>query len=327
MSNPRDFFNAVGPIVVAISNRLGAHVFPETLMAQFADETHFDETGTHPKGHNNLAGISPGGQIADFVSLAAFADSYVSTISQNDYGFPAVLEADAITLQMIRLGQSEWAGSHYDTNKSGRPGCDLIAVYMNFKTDIEDAISRAKGIVLLNIGSTGPDVIQLQTELNKVDNSGLVVDGDFGEKTHTAVVEFQKLHGLQVDGIVGPETRNTLKIAYDELENKVQAVTPAAPAAPATPAAPTAPAAPAAPAAPVAPATMEFGKALDSLNAGKKIARSGWNGKNQWVAKQVPDANSKMRLPYAYLSNVSGELVPWIPSQGDLFATDWVEVQ
>lgn len=66
-----------------------------------------------------------------------------------------------------------------------------------------------------------------------------------------------------------------------------------------------------------------FEDALHFLKDGYRVAREGWNGPNQYVMMQSPDENSKMRLPYLYLCNVRGELVPWLPSQGDLFATDW----
>lgn len=52
--------------------------------------------------------------------------------------------------------------------------------------------------------------------------------------------------------------------------------------------------------------------------------RQGWNGKGQYIALQVPDENSKMSLPYIYISTVDGKLVPWLASQTDMLAEDWV---
>lgn len=66
-----------------------------------------------------------------------------------------------------------------------------------------------------------------------------------------------------------------------------------------------------------------FSEALDLLKKGKKLYREGWNGKGQFIALQVPDENSKMGLPYLYISTVSGKLVPWLASQTDLLAEDW----
>lgn len=56
----------------------------------------------------------------------------------------------------------------------------------------------------LKKGSKGEAVKTLQTNLNKVMNSGLVVDGDFGPITDAAVREFQKKYNLVVDGEYGP---------------------------------------------------------------------------------------------------------------------------
>jgi hypothetical protein len=71
---------------------------------------------------------------------------------------------------------------------------------------------------------------------------------------------------------------------------------------------------------------MDFGAALDALRDGFKVARAGWNGKGMWLALQVPDANSKMTLPYIYMSTVTGDLVPWLASQTDVLASDWETV-
>lgn len=71
---------------------------------------------------------------------------------------------------------------------------------------------------------------------------------------------------------------------------------------------------------------MSFGHAVVALKTGKRVARAGWNGKGMWLALQVPDANSKMRLPYLYMSTAQGDLVPWLASQTDVLADDWVEL-
>ena len=68
---------------------------------------------------------------------------------------------------------------------------------------------------------------------------------------------------------------------------------------------------------------MDFGKALNHVKSGKKIQRSGWNGKGMWVEMQTPDKNSKMTLPYLYLNYPSGLKVPWLASQTDVLEEDW----
>ncbi|MCL1791535.1 MAG: peptidoglycan-binding protein [Peptococcaceae bacterium] len=64
--------------------------------------------------------------------------------------------------------------------------------------------------VYLMKGSEGDGVKWLQWYLNRKD-FGLVVDGDFGNLTRAAVVAFQSRARIEVDGIVGPITRDYLK--------------------------------------------------------------------------------------------------------------------
>lgn len=69
---------------------------------------------------------------------------------------------------------------------------------------------------------------------------------------------------------------------------------------------------------------LSFGSALAALKDGERISRQGWNGKGMYLDLQSPDAHSKMTLPYIYMVTVQGDLVPWLASQTDLLASDWV---
>lgn len=71
---------------------------------------------------------------------------------------------------------------------------------------------------------------------------------------------------------------------------------------------------------------MNFSEALALLKEGNSLARGGWNGKGQYIALQKPDANSANTLPYLYIITVSGDRVPWLASQTDLLAEDWMVV-
>ena len=77
---------------------------------------------------------------------------------------------------------------------------------------------------------------------------------------------------------------------------------------------------------------LNFGEALQLLKDGKKVARRGWNGKGLWLELQVPDAHSKMTLPYIFISypadaqNTPGARVPWLASQTDVLGDDWHRV-
>lgn len=72
-----------------------------------------------------------------------------------------------------------------------------------------------------------------------------------------------------------------------------------------------------------APVRYTFGWALDMLREGRMVTRRGWNGASQRLTLQVPDATSKMTLPYIYIKTVQGDLVPWVASQTDILAEDW----
>jgi N-acetylmuramoyl-L-alanine amidase len=55
-------------------------------------------------------------------------------------------------------------------------------------------------------GSQGSDVIELQTLLRRWDYYDGPISGVFGPETAAAVRQFQRLNGLVVDGLVGPDT-------------------------------------------------------------------------------------------------------------------------
>jgi hypothetical protein len=80
-------------------------------------------------------------------------------------------------------------------------------------------------------------------------------------------------------------------------------------------------------------AGLAFGDAIKALQSGKKVARAGWNGKGLWLELQVPDAHSKMTLPYIFMSypgdakTTPGARVPWLASQTDMLTADWLVAQ
>lgn len=76
---------------------------------------------------------------------------------------------------------------------------------------------------------------------------------------------------------------------------------------------------------------LSFGQAFEQAISLRrhKVAREGWNGKGLFVKAQFPDEHSKMGNPYLYIDAkaLGGECNPWVPSQTDLFATDWFVVK
>jgi len=77
---------------------------------------------------------------------------------------------------------------------------------------------------------------------------------------------------------------------------------------------------------------QSFSAALDFLKGktypdypkdNRSIQRDGWNGKDLRVKLQVPDAHSKMSLPYLYIEYPNGDRCPWLASQTDILREDW----
>nr|EKW2090132.1 DUF2829 domain-containing protein [Klebsiella variicola] len=79
-------------------------------------------------------------------------------------------------------------------------------------------------------------------------------------------------------------------------------------------------------------ASCDFSSALRWLKDGKRIQRAGWNGSNQWV-ELVRNSGLVFRSGHdntafsvadgLVLKNAQGIVVQWVPSIGDLMATDW----
>ncbi|MCC8444128.1 peptidoglycan-binding protein [Xanthomonas cannabis] len=88
----------------------------------------------------------------------------------------------------------------------------------------------------LEQGERGEQVKQLQGQLAQLGATGrdgkpLHADGDFSGNTKYAVEQFQREHGLQVDGVVGRQTQAALGQALSQRTAKQaeHTVTPAAP--------------------------------------------------------------------------------------------------
>lgn len=61
-------------------------------------------------------------------------------------------------------------------------------------------------------GSTGPEVAQIQGALNER-GASLIVDGRWGANTERAVRDYQRAHGLVVDGVAGHNTLAVLGLS------------------------------------------------------------------------------------------------------------------
>jgi hypothetical protein len=79
---------------------------------------------------------------------------------------------------------------------------------------------------------------------------------------------------------------------------------------------------------------MNFGRALDYVKNGDKIAREGWNGKGMWVRLFAPGGGGHelcslsqpflvIEYPQGHPAYPNGSCIPWLASQSDILAEDW----
>lgn len=98
----------------------------------------------------------------------------------------------------------------------------LVLFLISLMLSIPRTAQASLGDGLLKAGSRGSDVIELQTKLNQLGYNVGSADGIFGNLTKQGVTNFQKVHSLAVDGIVGPNTVKALNTAYAELPSQPQ---------------------------------------------------------------------------------------------------------
>ena len=84
---------------------------------------------------------------------------------------------------------------------------------------------------------------------------------------------------------------------------------------------------------------MTFGEAIEELKQGKKVARAGWNGKNQYIelATCISYKNAAgeiINCGHQAIGNnaiafvgTSGIQMGWLASQADMLAEDWILVE
>ncbi len=86
---------------------------------------------------------------------------------------------------------------------------------------------------------------------------------------------------------------------------------------------------------------LTFGDAVYLLKQGKKVCRSGWNGKGMFLFL-VPGSTFKVSrapllgiypegaevsyCPHIDMKTADGKIVPWLASQTDVLAEDWMTV-
>lgn len=164
--------------------------------------------------------------------------SYFENISRlvdelfNDYlrrpGFVEPLAAKFCNGTTVTCeGLSQWGSQNL-----AQQGFNSTQILRNYYGNVETVLNAPiRGITSsypgtpLRRGSTGPNVVVIQVELNRISQNYPAipkiadVDGIFGSRTEAAVRAFQEIFDLTPDGIVGPATWYALVRLYTAVTN------------------------------------------------------------------------------------------------------------
>ncbi len=159
--------------------------------------------------------------------------SYFENISRlvdelfNDYlrrpGFVEPLAAKFCNGTTVTCeGLSQWGSQNLA--QQGYSSSQIIRSYYGNVEIVQNApiqaLTNSYPGTPLRVGSTGPNVVVLQTAINRISQNYPAipkirnVDGIFGSQTENSVQALQRIFGLEPDGIVGPGTWYTVVRLY-----------------------------------------------------------------------------------------------------------------
>ncbi len=164
-----------------------------------------------------------------FVKGRSFFENVAQLVDElfNDYlrrpGFVEPLAAKFCNGTTVTCeGLSQWGSQNL-----AQQGYNSTQILRSYYGDVEIVPNAPiRGITssypgrVLRRGTTGPGVVTVQTELNRISQSYPAipkiptVDGIFGSRTEASVRKFQEVFGLDVDGVVGPATWYALVRLY-----------------------------------------------------------------------------------------------------------------
>lgn len=164
-----------------------------------------------------------------FVNGRSYFDTITKLVDElfNDYlrrpGFVEPLAAKFCNGTTVTCeGLSQW-GSQNLAQQGLNSTQILRSYYGNIETVLNAPIQGIRSSypgTPLRQGSTGPNVVIIQSSLNRISQNYPAIpkipaiDGIFGSRTDAAVRAFQHIFGLSIDGIVGPETWYALVRLY-----------------------------------------------------------------------------------------------------------------
>lgn len=169
-----------------------------------------------------------------FVNGRSFFENISRLVDElfNDYlrrpGFVEPLAAKFCNGTTVTCeGLSQWGSQNL-----AQQGLNSTQILRNYYGNVETVLNAPiRGITSsypgtpLQRGSTGPNVVVVQVELNRIaQNYPAIpkiadVDGIFGSRTEAAVRAFQEIFDLTPDGVVGPATWYALVRLYTAVTN------------------------------------------------------------------------------------------------------------
>lgn len=156
------------------------------------------------------------GQNPRLGAIACWAKGKVR-VSNDGAGHVAVVEtiyADGsiITSESgYKASKPFWTQKRNNNNKNWGQGAAYTFLGFIYNPSV-DNIEGGTMVSTMRKGSKGNDVSSLQKKLQSIGYYFGNIDGDFGMKTYEAVVTYQHDKRLQVDGVVGANTRKSLGI-------------------------------------------------------------------------------------------------------------------
>lgn len=197
-----------------------------------------DNTFTAIEGNTSLSNNSNGGEVMERKRYYASVKAFVSPKCYNgepwvapavefekgdrgtgvadfqkklhDLGYLITVDGDfgPETLKFVK--QFQLAQGQVDTGKVSAVLIGMMDEALRIKNAPPSQLTSGS---FLNPGSSGMAVRILQEALNTNGASPkITADGVFGPATKKAVMDFQRLNGLEIDGIAGPQTLKKLKL-------------------------------------------------------------------------------------------------------------------
>ena len=157
-----------------------------------------------------------------FSNVAKLADELFNSYLRRP-GFVEPLAAKFCNgTTVICEGLSQWG-----SQRLAQQGYNTVQILRSYYGEVEivanapiQNYAASSPEIPLRRGSIGPNVVVIQTELNRISQNYPaipkvpVVDGILGEQTEASLIAFQRIFNLDPDGIVGPATWYALVRLY-----------------------------------------------------------------------------------------------------------------